>query len=115
MSGAQEQLSIAEHITKTPGVCGGKPCIARSRIRVQDIIVWHEDDGLSPAEILVHYPALTLADIYAALTYYHDHRDEIRQEMADAESFAEALKKVSPDSFLSHLNGSRDRDDAVSS
>ncbi|WP_333364954.1 DUF433 domain-containing protein [Microcoleus sp. herbarium14] len=33
---------IKEHIEITPGICGGKPRIAGHRIRVQDIVVWHE-------------------------------------------------------------------------
>jgi uncharacterized protein (DUF433 family) len=37
--------SIAEHIVKTPCTCGGKPRIAGSRIRVQDIVIWHEHQG----------------------------------------------------------------------
>ena len=68
-----------EHIVSTPGVCGGKPRIADSRIRVQDIVVWHEAWGLSPEEIVTDFPQLTLAQVHAALAYYHDHRDEIRQ------------------------------------
>ena len=56
---------IQEHIEITPGVCGGKPRIAGHRIRVQDIVVWHEQMGMSPDEILHHYPSITLSDIYA--------------------------------------------------
>jgi uncharacterized protein (DUF433 family) len=33
---------IAPHITKTPGVCGGRACIAGSRIRVMDVVVLYE-------------------------------------------------------------------------
>jgi uncharacterized protein (DUF433 family) len=58
---------IKEHIEITPGICGGKPRIAGHRIRVQDIVVWHEQMGMSPDEILYHYPSITLSDIYAAL------------------------------------------------
>lgn len=36
---------LQEHITKTPGVCGGKACISGHRIRVLDIVVWHEQRG----------------------------------------------------------------------
>ncbi len=36
-----------ERITKTPGVCGGKACIAGHRIRVMDIVIWHEHMGMS--------------------------------------------------------------------
>jgi hypothetical protein len=50
---------------------------------VQDIVVWHEVHGLSPDEIVSQFPGLTLADVYAALTYYHDHREEIHQHMRE--------------------------------
>lgn len=63
------------HITQTPGVCGGKPCIAGSRIRVLDIYVWHELNGMSPDEIVSRFPQLSLADVYAALSDFWDHRE----------------------------------------
>jgi len=85
-----------EHIVSTPGVCGGKPRIADSRIRVHDIVVWHEAWGLSPEEIVTDFPQLTLAQVHAALAYYHDHRDEIRQHMKDAEALAENFKQQYP-------------------
>jgi uncharacterized protein (DUF433 family) len=85
-----------EHIVSTPGTCGGKPRIAGSRIRVQDIVVWHESWGLSPEEIVTNFPQLTLAQVYAALAYYYDHREEIRQHMKDAEALVEAFKQQYP-------------------
>jgi len=47
---------IKEHIEITPGVCGGKPRIAGHRIRVQDIVIWHEQMGISPNDIYTHHP-----------------------------------------------------------
>jgi uncharacterized protein (DUF433 family) len=61
---------IAEHIEITPGTCGGKPRIAGHRIKVQDIVIWHERMGMSPDEIVSNYPSITLSDVYAALAYY---------------------------------------------
>jgi uncharacterized protein (DUF433 family) len=87
---------IKEHIEITPGVCGGKPRIAGHRIRVQDIAIWHEQMGMSPDEILHHYPSISLADIYAALAYYHDHREEIRQQIAADEEFARQMQEQNP-------------------
>jgi uncharacterized protein (DUF433 family) len=69
-----------ERISKTPGVCGGKACIAGHRVRVLDIVVWHEHQGMSADEIVSHVPSITLADVHAALAYYYDHLDEIQQE-----------------------------------
>ncbi len=69
-----------EHITKTPGICGGRACIAGHRIRVMDVVALHERRKLSPAEVVEQYPTITLADVYAALAYYHDNPDEIEAE-----------------------------------
>lgn len=69
-----------EHITKTPGVCGGRACVAGTRIRVMDIVHLSETVGLIPAQILEMYPHITVSDVYAALAYYHDNRDEIAHD-----------------------------------
>ena len=37
--------------------------------------------GWSPEEIYNQYPHLKHAEVYAAMTYYHDHRDEIEAEI----------------------------------
>jgi uncharacterized protein (DUF433 family) len=87
---------ISQHITKTPGICGGRACIAGHRIRVQDIVVLHELHGMSAKEILEQYPTITLADIHAALTYYYDHRDEIEEEFRKADEWAERIKREIP-------------------
>ena len=90
------QISVTQHIEITPGVCGGKPRIAGHRIRVQDIVVWHEMMGLSADEIIYHHPSITLADIYAALSYYYDNLEEIRQNIRDSEAFAQELAAETP-------------------
>ena len=89
-------VAIAQHIEITPGVCGGKPRIAGHRIKVQDIVIWHERMGMSPDEIIYHHPSITLADVYAALTYYHDHREEIRQQIEEGEALAKQLQGDRP-------------------
>ena len=87
---------ISEHIESTPGVCGGKPRIAGHRIRVEDIVVWHEQQGLSPDEIVAQFPQITLADVYAVLAYYHDHQEEIRESMRQDEKYADAMRANTP-------------------
>lgn len=89
------QLSLDQRIEVTPGICGGKPRIAGHRIRVQDIVAWHEVQGLSADEIVAGYPELSLADIYAALAYYHANRDEIQRQMREDEEFVENLRRGS--------------------
>ena len=94
---------ISEHIEITPGVCGGKPRIAGHRIRVQDIVIWHQDLGMSPDEIIYHYPSITLANVYAALAYYYDNLEEIRQQIRESEKFAQDLQSKTPSRLQSKL------------
>ena len=88
--------SVTQHIEITPGVCGGKPRIAGHRIRVQDIVIWHEMMGLSADEIVYHHPSIGLADVYAALSYYYDHLEEIRQDIRESKAFAEKIAAETP-------------------
>lgn len=90
------QLSvIAEHIEINPDICGGTH-IAGHRIKVQDIVIWHERMGMSPDEIVSQYPSITLSDVYAALAYYHDHLEEIRQQIQEDEALVRELKAKAP-------------------
>jgi uncharacterized protein (DUF433 family) len=98
-------VTMTPHIQSQPEVCGGKPCITGTRIRVQDVYVWHELDGLSADEIVSRYPQVTLADVYAALSYYWDHRDEIQRQMHEESAFVDAIKKTSPSPLAQKRNG----------
>ena len=87
---------MGNHIEITPGVCGGKPRIAGSRIRVQDIYVWHEVQGQSVDEIVSNFPQLSMGDVHAALAYFWDNREEILRQMQEAEAFVEDMKRIYP-------------------
>lgn len=91
---------LDEHIEVTPGVAGGKPRDAGRRITVRDIAIWHERMGLSADGISAEHD-LTLADVYATLAYYFDHRAEMDESMREGEAFAEALRERTS----SKLNG----------
>ena len=96
---------LTQHITKTPGVCGGKACIAGHRIRVMDIVVWHEKRGYSPDEIVHMFPGITLADVYAALAYYFDNREEIEADFQRDHELAEKLRPLFPSKLQEKLRG----------
>jgi uncharacterized protein (DUF433 family) len=91
------------HIARIPGVCGGKPCIAGTRIRVLDIYVLHELQGRSPDEIIDDFPQLTMADVFAALAYLWDHRDEIVESLRDEQATAERLRPLFPSKLAEKL------------
>jgi uncharacterized protein (DUF433 family) len=84
--------STEDRISRTAGVCGGKACIAGHRVRVLDVVSWHEHQGMTPDEIVSHIPTITLADVHAALAYYFDHIEEIQQEMRAERAFAEEFR-----------------------
>lgn len=91
------------HIESTPGVCGGKPRLAGTRIRVQDVVIWHERMNLSADEIASKHPQASLAAIYAALAYYHDHRAEIDEQMRRGEELVEELRQAYPSKLAAKL------------
>lgn len=51
---------------------------------------------MTPDEIVSGYPQITLADVHAALAYYHAHRDEIQLQMREDEEFVENLRRTDP-------------------
>lgn len=64
------------YIVCDPVILGGEPIIKGTRTPVRSVVEnWRL--GLSPEEIVVHLPHLTLAQIFDVLSYYSDHHDEI--------------------------------------
>ena len=94
----------AAHIVSTPGVLGGKPRLAGHRISIQDVAIWHERMGLSVDEIATDYD-LTLAEVYAALAYYFDHREEIDNRIRQGTTMVEELKQRFPSRLAEHRRG----------
>ena len=96
---------IVQHITKTPGVCGDRACIAGHRIRVMDIVVWHEMRGYCADEVAAMFPGITLADVYAALAYHFDNRQEIAEEFRKDEEAGNELLARHPSKLKEKLGG----------
>ncbi|OQX96080.1 hypothetical protein B6I21_02125 [candidate division KSB1 bacterium 4572_119] len=91
------------HIIISQGVCGGKPHISGHRIRVQDIVIFHEKLGLSVDEIILQYPMLTFSDVYAALAYYHDNKKIIDKDITDEHKFSDSFIKQYPSKLKNKL------------
>jgi uncharacterized protein (DUF433 family) len=71
-------------IVSDPQLRGGRPVIAGTGTAVRTIAALYKL-GLSPEEIAGELP-LTFAQVYAALTYYHTHTEEIESDLlADSE------------------------------
>lgn len=76
-------VDLETRIEVDPSICGGQPRIAGRRIRVQDVAVWHEQMGLTASQIETEYN-LTPAETYAALSYYHEHREDIDRAITES-------------------------------
>jgi uncharacterized protein (DUF433 family) len=87
-----KQSNIGQLIIRDSGVRGGRPIIAGTGITVHRIASWYKL-GLRPEEIAGRIGHLTLAQVYAALTYYHANRDEIDAEIAAEEAEADRLEQ----------------------
>ena len=72
-------------IDSTPGVCGGEPCIVRTRVPV-----WALEQsrrvGISEHELLRSYPTLRAEDLVNAWAYVRSHRAEIEEEIRENEN-----------------------------
>ena len=72
-------------IEQTPEICGGRPHIAGTGVSVRRIAGWYQL-GLSPQEIATEIPHLSLAQVHAALTYYHANQEAMDAEMSAEEA-----------------------------
>ncbi|HEY52314.1 MAG TPA: DUF433 domain-containing protein [Caldilineae bacterium] len=70
------QMTQHRYIVSDNQILSGEPIIDGTRTPVRAIVeVWRL--GVLPEEIPRHLPHLTLAQVFDALSYYSDHRDEI--------------------------------------
>ncbi len=63
--------------------CGGSPIIKGTKFPVRSVVRYVLHQGLSPEEIVGEFSHLTLAQIYDALSYYYDHKEEIDRDLRD--------------------------------
>lgn len=74
-------IDIGTLIVASPDIRNGKPRIAGTGVTVQRVVNWYKL-GLDPEEISDEIGHLTLAQIYAALAYYHANTEQIEAAIA---------------------------------
>jgi uncharacterized protein (DUF433 family) len=96
-SGIQTVPTQYAHIVHTPGTMGGEARIEGHRIRVRDVVLARDLEGFSPEEIVASvYPNLTLAEVYSALAYYEDHKDEVARAAQEEERAVDEFRRLHP-------------------
>ena len=85
-------MSIGSMIETTPGICGGRPRLAGTRVPVHRIAGYYRL-GYSPEEILALVNSVDLSQVHAAIAYSLANPREVdevlRQENMAAEAFRE--------------------------
>lgn len=80
-------IEIGSLIDRDPAIRGGRPKVAGTGLTVSRIAGWYKM-GMSPEEIALEFPHLSLAQVHAALAYYHANRDSIEEDLAHEEAAA---------------------------
>jgi uncharacterized protein (DUF433 family) len=64
------------------------------------LVIRAYQQGLSPPEIVSRYPTLELADVFAVVTYYLRHQDEVHDYLRAWEEGADAIRKKLEDAGM---------------
>ncbi len=86
-------MDIGTLISRRADFKSGDACIAGTGVRVKTIAGWYKV-GHSPEQIADGYEHITIAQVYAALAYYHANRAEIEALMAEDERVIDELKRA---------------------
>ena len=81
-------------LVRSPDVCGGRLRIDGTQITVSQIVALHQQ-GCTPEYVVENCSQIRLAEVYAALGYYHANRSEIEAELAADEANFDRLDEAS--------------------
>jgi uncharacterized protein (DUF433 family) len=70
---------------------GGAVRVGKSRVSL-DLVVAEYENGMTPEDMVRAYDTLMVADVYAVIAYYLQHRDQVQAYLKRREERAEALR-----------------------
>jgi uncharacterized protein (DUF433 family) len=82
-TGEEGQPVEHPHITRVPGVLGGRPILRGSRLPIWQVAKAIVHLGEPIEDYIADHPHLTIAKIYDGLSYYYDHRAEVDREIEE--------------------------------
>jgi uncharacterized protein (DUF433 family) len=65
--------------------------VGGTRVTLASVLAVYKREGTAP-DVVSAFPSLQLADVYWVLAYYHNHRDEVEQYLAEQSALAEATR-----------------------
>jgi uncharacterized protein (DUF433 family) len=66
-------VNVGERINVVPGRCGGRPCVAGTRLTVEDVVGTAANGAVEEEYLLEEHPTLTKDDVDACLLYAVEH------------------------------------------
>ena len=80
------------------------PVIAGTTMKVIELVLEKTAYGWSPEELHFQHPYLTLGQIYSALAYYWDHREELDRDIERRLEFVDGMQQeIEPSPLVARL------------
>ena len=79
-------------LARTADICGGRIRIDGTRITIHRMATLYKQ-GQSPEEIAGTYSHLSLAQVYAALAYYHANHAKVESALADDDALYDESRR----------------------
>jgi uncharacterized protein (DUF433 family) len=93
MSRSSRTIDIGSLVTHSPSKHKNQAKIAGTDVAVSQIVLWYKL-GMTPEEISLQYEGrIHVAQIYAALAYYHVNREEIEADLVGNRQTSEEIAK----------------------
>jgi hypothetical protein len=78
-------------------VRNGLAYVGESTMKLTQLVSEQRANVVSPEELHLWHPYLTLGEIYGALSYYWDHQAEVDAEIARIEAFVDSMQARLPE------------------
>ncbi|MCA9996375.1 MAG: DUF433 domain-containing protein [Anaerolineales bacterium] len=88
----QATIQSINLISTDPNIRNGRPCIADTSIEVSVVVIAKIVHGLEPDEIAADYE-LSLSQVYAALAYYYENKQEIDASINERRQLGKRMKE----------------------
>ncbi len=83
----------------------GAPLIEGTTMKVVELVMAHHAHGWSPEELHFQFPHISLGQVYAALGYYWDHKDELDADIDQRSKYADqARREAGPSAVKAKLS-----------
>jgi uncharacterized protein (DUF433 family) len=93
---ASDALQGSRYVTRNPEILQGEPIVAGTQVAVRDVVVLWQS-GVRPEEIpQALYDLVSIAQVFDALSFYYDAKEEIDERIAFYQSHPSPLSRLNP-------------------